>query len=125
MPTEKRGSIGMIKPSGWHTKRYDKLIADKYLYNRCHLIGYQLSGENANRKNLITGTRYLNVEGMLPFEDMVANYIKATDHHVLYRVRPIFYKKDLVARGVQMEAQSVEDDEISFNVFIYNIQPDI
>jgi len=99
--------------------RDDKLIADKYLYNRCHLIGYQLSGENANRKNLITGTRYLNVEGMLPFEDMVANYIKATDHHVLYRVRPIFYKKDLVARGVQMEAQSVEDDEISFNVFIY------
>lgn len=125
MPTEKRGSIGMIKPSGWHTKRYDKLIADKYLYNRCHLIGYQLSGENANRKNLITGTRHLNVEGMLPFEDMVANYIKATDHHVLYRVRPIFYKKDLVARGVQMEAQSIEDDEIRFNVFIYNVQPDI
>lgn len=125
MPTEKRGSIGMIKPSGWHTKRYDKLIADKYLYNRCHLIGYQLSGQNANRKNLITGTRYLNVEGMLPFEDMLADYIKATDHHVLYRVRPIFYKKDLVARGVQMEAQSIEDDEIRFNVFIYNVQPDI
>ena len=125
MPDEKRGSIGMIKPSGWQTKRYDDLIADRYLYNRCHLIGYQLSGQNANEKNLITGTRFFNVEGMLPFENMVAEYIKTTNNHVMYRVRPVFYERELVARGVQIEAESVENNSICFNVFIYNIQPDI
>lgn len=124
MPNKERGSIGMIKPSGWHTVKYDN-VDGKYLYNRCHLIGYQLSGENANEKNLITGTRYMNVEGMLPFEEQVAHYVKETNHHVLYRVTPIFEGKNLVAKGVLMEAQSVEDDDISFNVFVYNIQPDI
>lgn len=127
MPTEKRGSIGQIKPSGWHTVRYDDLISDKYLYNRCHLIGYQLAGENANEKNLITGTRYMNVEGMLPFEDEVADYVRETNNHVLYRVSPIFEGNDLVARGVQMEAFSVEDsgEGVCFNVFVYNVQPGI
>ena len=127
MPTEKRGSIGMIKPSGWHTVRYDDLVDGKYLYNRCHLIGFQLSGENANERNLITGTRYMNVEGMLPFEDMVADYVQDTNNHVLYQVTPIFEGKNLVASGVQMEAQSVEDHGkgIEFNVFVYNIQPGI
>ena len=127
MPTEERGSIGMIKPSGWHTVRYDDLIDGKYLYNRCHLIGFQLTGENANEKNLITGTRYMNMEGMLPFEDMVADHIQETNNHVLYRVTPIFEGKNLVASGVQMEAQSVEDHgkRIEFNVFVYNIQPGI
>ena len=127
MPTEERGSIGMIKPSGWHTVRYDDLIDGKYLYNRCHLIGFQLTGENANEKNLITGTRYMNMEGMLPFEDMVADHIQETNNHVLYRVTPIFEGKNLVASGVQMEAQSVEDHGkgIEFNVFVYNIQPGI
>ena len=104
MPTEERGSIGMIKPAGWHTVRYDDLIADKYLYNRCHLIGYQLTGENANEQNLITGTRYLNVEGMLPFENQVADYVRKTGNHMLYRVTPIYDGNDLVARGVEMEA---------------------
>ena len=127
MPREKRGSIGMIKPSGWHTVRYDDLVDGKYLYNRCHLIGFQLSGENANERNLITGTRYMNVEGMLPFEDMVADYVQDTNNHVLYRVTPIFEGKNLVASGVQMEAQSVEDHGkgIEFNVFVYNVQPGI
>lgn len=127
MPTEERGSIGMVKPSGWHTVRYDDLIADKYLYNRCHLIGYQLTGENANEKNLITGTRYMNVDGMLPFENEVAAYVKSTGNHVLYRVTPMFVDNELVARGVHMEALSVEDDGagISFNVFCYNVQPGI
>ncbi len=125
MPTEKRGSIGMIKPSGWHTVRYDDLISDKYLYNRCHLIGYQLTGQNANKQNLVTGTRYLNVTGMLPFEDEVAEYVKKTGNHVLYRVTPIFKGNNLVCSGVQMEAQSLEDDEISFNIFAYNSQPGI
>lgn len=125
MPTEKRGSIGMIKPSGWHTIRYDDLISDKYLYNRCHLIGYQLTGQNANKRNLITGTRYLNVTGMLPFEDEVAEYVEKTGNHVLYRVTPIFKGNNLVCSGVQMEAQSLEDDEISFNIFAYNSQPGI
>lgn len=127
MPTEERGSIGMIKPSGWHTVRYDDLIDGKYLYNRCHLIGFQLTGENANEKNLITGTRYMNMEGMLPFEDMVADHIQETNNHVLYRVTPIFEGDDLVASGVQMEAQSVEDhgEGIRFNVFVYNVQPGI
>lgn len=124
MPTEERGSIGMIKPSGWHTVKYQN-VDGKYLYNRCHLIAYQLSGENANEKNLITGTRYMNVEGMLPFEDEVANYVKNTNHHVLYRVTPLFEGDNLVAKGVLMEAKSVEDDDIEFNVFVYNIQPGI
>lgn len=126
MPTEKRGEIGMIKPSGWHTVKYD-CIADKYLYNRCHLIGYQLTGENANEKNLITGTRYLNVEGMLPYENMITDYVKETDNHVLYRVTPIFVKNELVARGVLMEAYSVEDSGagVSFNIFCYNVQPGV
>ncbi len=127
MPTEKRGSIGMIKPSGWHTVRYDDLVDGKYLYNRCHLIGYQLAGENANEKNLITGTRYLNVTGMLPFEDEVADYVKRTSNHVLYRVTPIFEGNNLVASGVQMEAWSVEDggSGVSFDVYCYNVQPGV
>ena len=108
MPNTKRTSIGTVKPTGWHTVRY-KGIDGKYLYNRCHLIGYQLTGENANRKNLMTGTRYLNVEGMLPFENEVCDYIKKTNHHVLYRVTPIYDGDNLVANGVQMEAYSVED----------------
>lgn len=126
MPTEKRGAIGMVKPSGWHTVKYPELIKDRYLY-RCHLIGFQLAGENANTKNLITGTRYLNVDGMLPFEDEVADYVKETDNHVLYRVTPVFDGDNLVASGVQIEAESVEDDGagVKFNVFCYNIQPGI
>ncbi len=127
MPTEERGSIGMVKPSGWHTVRYDDLIADRYLYNRCHLIGYQLTGENANERNLITGTRHLNVEGMLPFENEVADYVERTGNRVLYRVTPVFVGGELVARGVQMEARSVEDGGagVSFNVFCHNVQPGI
>ena len=127
MPTEERGSIGMVKPSGWHTVRYDDLISDRYLYNRCHLTGYQLTAENANERNLITGTRYLNVEGMLPFENEVARYVESTGNRVLYRVTPVFVGDELVARGVQMEAQSVEDGGagVSFNVFCHNIQPGI
>lgn len=126
MPTEERDSIGQVKPSGWQTVKYD-IVDGKYLYNRCHLIGYQLSGENANEQNLITGTRYLNVEGMLPFENMVADYVQETDNHVLYRVTPIFQGTELVARGVQMEAESVEDqgEGICFNVYVYNDQPGI
>ena len=127
MPTEERTSIGMIRPSGWHTVRYDDLIADRYLYNRCHLIGFQLAGENANERNLITGTRYLNVEGMLPFENEVADYVHATGNRVLYRATPVFAGNELVARGVHLEAQSVEDGGtgVSFNVFCYNVQPGI
>lgn len=126
MPTEKRGSIGEVKPTGWQTVKYDN-VDGKYLYNRCHLIGYQLTGENANAKNLITGTRYLNVDGMLPFENMVADYIKETNNHVLYRVTPVFAGDNLVASGVQMEAKSVEDngDGILFNVYCFNAQPGI
>ncbi len=126
MPTEKRGNIGMIKPSGWQIKKYD-FIDGKYLYNRCHLIGYQLSGENANEKNLITGTRYMNTEGMLPFENEVADYVKDTGNHVLYRVTPVFEGNHLVADGVLMEAMSVEDRglDIEFNVFVYNVQPHV
>lgn len=126
MPTDERGSIGQVKPSGWHTVKYD-CVDGKYLYNRCHLIGFQLSGENANVKNLITGTRYLNIEGMLPFENMVADYIKETNNHVMYRVTPIFEGGNLVAGGVQMEAYSVEDngDGICFNVYCYNVQPGV
>lgn len=124
MPTEDRGSIGQVKPSGWHTVKYD-CVDGKYLYNRCHLIGFQLTAENANTKNLITGTRYLNVEGMLPFENMVADYIKETGNHVLYRVTPIYEGDNLVASGVQMEAKSVEDngEGVLFNVYCYNVQP--
>lgn len=127
MPTEERGSIGMVKPTGWHTVRYDGLVDGNYLYNRCHLIGYQLTGENANTKNLITGTRYLNIEGMLPFENMVADYIQETNNHVLYRVTPIFEGDNLVADGVLMEGYSVEDKGagISYCVFAYNVQPGI
>ena len=126
MPTEKRGSIGQVKPTGWHTVKYD-FVDGKYLYNRCHLIGFQLTGENANRRNLITGTRYLNVEGMLPFENMVADYVKETGNHVMYRVTPIFVGDELLARGVHIEAESVEDggDGIMFNVFCYNVQPGV
>lgn len=126
MPTEKRESIGSIKPSGWHTVKYD-FVDGKYLYNRCHLIGYQLTAENANKRNLITGTRYMNTQGMLPFENMVAEYIKSTDNHVLYRVTPAFYDDEAVAHGVLMEAKSVEDngEGICFNVFVYNIQPGV
>lgn len=126
MPTEERGPIGQVKPSGWHTVTYD-IVDGRYLYNRCHLIGFQLAGENANEHNLITGTRYLNVEGMLPFENQVAEYVEQTDHHVLYRVTPIFQGDNLVASGVQMEAYSVEDngEGVCFNVYVYNVQPGI
>ncbi len=126
MPTEPRGEIGQVKPSGWHTVKYD-LVDGKYLYNRCHLLGYQLTGENANEENLITGTRYMNVEGMLPFENEVADYVKETGNHVLYRVTPVFERTELVARGVQMEAESVEDggDGVRFNVYVYNAQPGV
>lgn len=126
MPTEERGAIGQIKPTGWQMAKYD-IVDGKYLYNRCHLIGYQLSGENANEKNLITGTRHMNTEGMLPFENMVAEYIKETKNHVMYRVTPVFEGNELLARGVRMEAYSVEDEGegISFNVFVYNTQPGI
>lgn len=124
MPTEKRGSIGSVKPSGWHISKYD-FVDGKYLYNRCHLIGYQLTAENANERNLITGTRYLNIEGMLPFENDVADYIEITNNHVYYKVTPIFEGNNLVANGVQMQAYSVEDNGqgISFNVYCYNVQP--
>ena len=127
MPTEERGAIGMVKPSGWHTVRYDDLVDGKYLYNRCHLIGYQLSGENANEMNLITGTRYMNVVGMLPFENQVADYVHQTGNHVMYRVTPDFRDEELLARGVQIEAWGVEDngDGICFNVYCYNVQPGV
>jgi len=127
MPTEPRGSIGMVKPTGWHTVRYDDLVDGKYLYNRCHLIGYQLTGENANTKNLITGTRYLNIDGMLPFENMVADYVKETGNHVMYRVTPIFEGDNLLANGVLMEGYSVEDNGagICYCVYAYNVQPGV
>lgn len=123
MPKGKRGAIGMVKPTGWHTAKYDN-VDGKYLYNRCHLIAYQLTGENANNKNLITGTRSFNVDGMLPYEEMVGDYVRETGNHVLYRVTPVFDGDDLVAKGVQMEAMSVEDkgEDIKFNVFVYNVQ---
>ena len=126
MPTEERGSIGMIKPSGWHTVRYD-FVDGKYLYNRCHLIAYQLAGENANERNLITGTRYLNIETMLSFEGRVADYVLATNNHVLYRVTPFFDGDNLLATGVLMEGYSVEDNGkgICYNVFCYNVQPGV
>lgn len=126
MPTEPRGEIGQVKPSGWRTAKYD-FVDGTYLYNRCHLIGYQLSGENANEKNLITGTRYMNVVGMLPFENMVNDYVDDTGNHVLYRVTPVFSGSNLVASGVQMEAFSVEDEGegLCFNVYVYNVQPGV
>ena len=126
MPDEDRGNIGQVKPTGWVTAKYD-FVDGKYLYNRCHLIGFQLTGENANERNLITGTRYMNVDGMLPFENMVADYIKETGNHVLYRVIPVFDGDNLVASGVTMEAWSVEDqgDGICFYVYVYNVQPGV
>ncbi|MGN1146638.1 MAG: DNA/RNA non-specific endonuclease [Acetatifactor sp.] len=126
MPTKEREEIGMIKPSGWHTIKYD-CVEKKYLYNRSHLIGYQLTGENANERNLITGTRYMNAQGMLPFENIVASYVKQTGNHVLYRVTPIFKGDNLLAQGVLMEGWSVEDggESICYNVFVYNVQPGI
>lgn len=126
MPTEKRGDIGMVKPSGWNNKSYD-FVDGQWVYNRCHLIGWQLTAENANERNLITGTRYMNVEGMLPFENTVADYVKETKNHVLYRVTPIFEDKNLVADGVLMEAYSYEDggDGVHYCVFCYNVQPGV
>ena len=129
LPKEKRKSIGMIKPSGWHQKRYEEIRGKDnpagYLYNRCHLIAYEIGAENANKKNLMTGTRYLNIEGMLPWENKVASYIKKTKHHVLYRVTPIYKNNQLVARGVLLEGESVEDQDIQFCVYCYNVQPGI
>ena len=126
MPTEEREYIGQVKPSGWQISKYD-FIDGKYLYNRCHLIGFQLTGENANEKNLITGTRYLNINGMLPFENMVADYIRQSKNHVLYRVTPVFEGENLIASGVLIEAKSIEDngEGICFNVYCYNIQPGV
>jgi len=126
MPTGERGEIGQVKPTGWVTAKYD-FVDGKYLYNRCHLIGWQLTGENANEQNLITGTRYMNVDGMLPFENMVDDYIEETGNHVLYRVTPIFKGNELVARGVTIEAYSIEDngEGICFNVYCYNNQPGV
>lgn len=125
-PTEKRGSIGEIRPSGWQMAKYD-FMEGKYLFNRCHLLGYQLTGENANPQNLITGTRYLNIQGMLPFENAVADYVDATGNHVLMAVMPVFEGDELVARGVHMMAESVEDggEGVAFNVFCYNVQPGV
>ena len=122
MPTETRESISSVKPTGWKNKSYDT-VDGGYVYNRCHLIGFQLTGENANEENLITGTRYMNVEGMLPFEDEVAAYIKETDNHVMYRVTPVFEGDDLIASGVQMQAESVEDDGAGISFNVYNVQP--
>ncbi len=126
MPTEERESIGKVKPTGWQYAKYD-WVDGKYLYNRCHLIGFQLSGENANERNLITGTRYMNVQGMLPFENMIAEYVKETGNHVLYRVTPVFDGNNLLADGVLMEALSMEDKGygICFNVFCYNVEPGV
>lgn len=127
LPKADRGGIGMIRPSGWHTVKYPEVIEDNYLYNRCHLIAYSLTGQNANEKNLITGTRYLNKVGMLPFEMEVLRVVSSSDNHVLYRVTPFFYENELVARGVEIEAMSVEDQgmELCFHVFVYNYQPGI
>lgn len=128
MPTAERESISSVKPTGWVNNKYDTDLVDGgYIYNRCHLIGFQLTGENANRQNLITGTRYLNIEGMLPFENMVADYVKETGNHVMYRVTPLFAGNNLLPSGVRMEAYSVEDDGegICFHVFAYNVQPGI
>ena len=125
LPYEKREAIGSVKPAGWKTAKYPGIVDGLYLYNRCHLIGWQLSAENANPLNLTTGTRYLNVEGMLPFENKVDDYIEATEHHVMYRVTPIFLGEELVCRGILIEAQSVEDNGCVFCVYCYNVQPGI
>lgn len=127
MPTEERGAIGSVKPTGWHTVKYNGIVDGNYLYNRCHLIAYCLTAENANKKNLITGTRYLNIEGMLPYETKVANYVDRTGNHVLYRVTPVFKGDNLLASGVLMEGYSVEDKGkgIKFCAYAYNVQPDI
>ena len=127
MPTEERGAIGQVRPSGWHTVKYNGVVDGNYLYNRCHLIGYHLAGENANELNLITGTRYLNMIGMLEFENTVSAYVEETNNHVIYRVTPIFEGDNLVAKGVEMEAWSVEDRGagVCFNIFCYNVQPGI
>lgn len=125
IPTEKRGPIGMIKPAGWHTVKYPDVIKDLYLYNRCHLIAFELSGENANEKNLTTGTRYLNISGMLPFENKTRKYIDNTHNHVIYRVTPVFLNNELVCRGILIEAKSVEDNNLEFCVYCYNVQPGI
>ena len=126
MPTEDRENISEVKPTGWQSSQYD-FVEGENLYNRCHLIGFQLTGENANWENLITGTRYLNTEGMLPFEDEIDDYIDETNNHVLYRVTPLFNEDELVSRGVHMEAYSVEDNgsEVSFNIYCYNVQPGV
>ena len=126
LPTQPRGPLGMIKPTGWRYSKYDE-IDKKYLYNRCHLLAFQLTGENANKLNLITGTRHFNVVGMLPFENRVAEYIRRTRKHVFYRVTPVFKGNELVARGVAMEALSAEDGgkAVRFHVFVYNVQPGI
>ena len=126
MPTEERESISEVEPTGWVNRPYD-FVDGEYLYNRCHLIGFQLTGENANERNLITGTRYMNVEGMLPFENLVADYVASTGNHVLYRASPVFEGDNLVASGVQMEAISVEDEGegVCFNVYVYNVQPGV
>lgn len=128
MPTEDREDISNITPTGWENKRYDSELVDGgWIYNRCHLIGYQLTGENDNADNLITGTRYLNIEGMLPFENEVADYVRETGNHVMYQVTPIYEGDNLVASGVVMEAESLEDDGkgIDFNVYCYNVQPGV
>ncbi len=127
MPDGKRGSIGMVKPSGWQLEKYDFIENGGYLFNRCHMIAWQLTGQNDEERNLITGTRYFNTEGMLPYENRVAQYLRQSENHVMYRVTPIYQGKELVARGVQMEAYSVEDRGagISFNVFCYNVQPGV
>ena len=127
MPTGAREPIGSVKPSGWHTVKYSELIDGNYLYNRCHLIAFELAGENANEQNLITGTRYMNVEGMLPFENKVTSYVRSTGNHVLYRVTPVFSGGNLLADGVLMEAYSVEDggEGICFCVYVFNVQPGI
>ncbi len=129
MPTKDRESISMVKPTGWEQEKYPGLVDSDppYIYNRCHMIGFQLTGENANEKNLITGTRYMNVEGMLPFENEVADYIRSTGNHVMYRVTPVFEGKNLLCDGIKMEALSVEDNGkgVSFNVFCYNVQPGV
>lgn len=126
MPDGQRGSIGMVKPAGWHTVRYD-FVDGQYLYNRCHLIGWQLTGLNAEERNLITGTRYMNVDGMLPYENEVAEYVENTGNPVAYRVTPIYKGSELIARGVQMEAESIKDKgkDLSFNVYCYNVQPNV
>ncbi len=125
LPADERGSIGTVKPSGWHTVRYDDLIEGKYLYNRCHLIAYEISGINADEENLVTGTRYMNVTGMLPFENQIVSYVRRTGNHVYYHATPIFIDDELVCRGILLEASSIEDDDFEFCVFCYNVQPGI